>query len=100
MYVELMAHWDAVLPGRVLHVQHETVVDDLEGNVRRILDFCGLDFEPPCLDFHKTLRTVHSASSEQVRRPIYREGLDQWRHYEPWLDPLKSALGPLAALAG
>jgi tetratricopeptide (TPR) repeat protein len=100
MYVELMAHWDAALPGRVLRIQHETVVDDLEGNVRRILDFCGLDFEPACLDFHKTLRTVHSASSEQVRRPIYREGVDQWRHYEPWLGPLKSALGPLAAPAG
>jgi predicted Zn-dependent protease len=100
MYVELMAHWDAALPGRVLPVQHETVVDDLEGNVRRILDFCELDFEPACLDFHKTLRTVHSASSEQVRRPIYREGVDQWRRYEPWLGPLKSALGPLAAPAG
>ncbi len=97
MYVELMAHWDAVLPGKVLRVQHETVVDDLEGNVRRILDFCGLEFEPGCLDFHKTSRTVHSASSEQVRRPIYREGLDQWRHYEAWLGPLKAALGPLAA---
>jgi tetratricopeptide (TPR) repeat protein len=100
MYIELMAHWDAALPGRVLRIQHETVVDDLEGNVRRILDFCELDFEPACLDFHKTLRTVHSASSEQVRRPIYREGVDQWRHYEPWLGPLKSALGPLAAPAG
>ena len=100
MYVELMAHWDAALPGRVLRIQHETVVDDLEGNVRRILDFCGLDFEPACVDFHKTQRTVHSASSEQVRRPIYREGVDQWRHYEPWLGPLKSALGPLAAPAG
>jgi hypothetical protein len=100
MYVELMAHWDAALPGRVLRIQHETVVDDLEGNVRRILDFCGLDFEPACVDFHKTRRTVHSASSEQVRRPIYREGVDQWRHYEPWLGPLKSALGPLAAPAG
>ena len=96
MYVELMAHWDAVLPGKVLRVQHETVVEDLEGNVRRILDFCGLDFEPACLEFHKTSRTVHSASSEQVRRPIYREGVDQWRHYEPWLGPLKAALGPLA----
>ena len=99
IYLELMAHWDAALPGRVLRVQHETVVDDLEGNVRRILDFCGLDFEPACLEFHKTERTVHSASSEQVRRPIYREGVDQWRHYEPWLGPLKAALGPLAAPA-
>jgi tetratricopeptide (TPR) repeat protein len=100
MYVELMAHWDAVLPGKVLRVQHETVVEDLEGTVRRILDFCGLNFEPACLEFHKTSRTVHSASSEQVRRPIYREGVDQWRHYEPWLGPLKAALGPLAGPAG
>jgi hypothetical protein len=97
MYLELMEHWDAVLPGKVLRIQHEAVVDDLEGNVRRILDFCGLDFEPACLDFHKTERTVHSASSEQVRQPIYREGVDQWRHYEPWLGPLKAALGQQAA---
>ena len=95
MYVELMAHWDAALPGRVLRVQHETVVDDLEGNVRRILDFCGLDFEPACVDFHKTERTVHSASSEQVRQPIYREGVDQWRHFEPWLGPLKVRARPV-----
>jgi tetratricopeptide (TPR) repeat protein len=84
-YVELMAHWDAVLPGWTLRVQHEEVIDDLESNVRRILDFCGLDFEPACIEFHKTQRTVHTASSEQVRRPISREGVDQWRHYEPWL---------------
>jgi tetratricopeptide (TPR) repeat protein len=92
-YLELMRHWDRVLPGRVLRVQHEDVVDDLEGNVRRLLDFCGLAFEPQCIDFHKTERSVRSASSEQVRQPIYRDGLDQWRHFEPWLDPLKSALG-------
>ncbi len=96
MYVELMAHWDEVLPGRILRIQHENVVDDLEGNVRRILEFCELEFEPSCIEFYKTERTVHSASSEQVRRPIYREGVDQWRHYEPWLGPLKEALGPVA----
>ena len=79
MYLELMDHWDAALPGRILRVQHEDVVDDLEGNVRRLLDFCGLDFEPACLEFHKTERSVRTASSEQVRRPIYSEGLDQWR---------------------
>jgi tetratricopeptide (TPR) repeat protein len=92
-YLDLMAHWDQVLPGRVLRVWHEDVVDDLEGNVRRMLDFCGLDFEAACVDFHKTERSVRTASSEQVRQPIFREGLDQWKHYEPWLEPLKDALG-------
>jgi tetratricopeptide (TPR) repeat protein len=92
-YLELMRHWDSVLPGRILRVWHEDVVDDLEANVRRILDFCGLEFEPACVEFHKTERSVRTASSEQVRQPIFREGLDQWRHYEPWLTPLKDALG-------
>jgi tetratricopeptide (TPR) repeat protein len=92
-YIALMRHWDRVLPGRVLRVQHEDVVDDLGGNVRRMLDFCGLEFEPQCIEFHKTERSVRTASSEQVRQPLFREGLDQWRHFEPWLDPLKSALG-------
>jgi tetratricopeptide (TPR) repeat protein len=92
-YLELMRHWDAVLPGRVLRVQHEDLVDDLEGNVRRLLDFCGLAFEPACVEFYKTERSVRTASSEQVRQPIYREGVDQWRHYEPWLGPLREALG-------
>jgi predicted Zn-dependent protease len=95
-YVELMRHWDQVLPGRILRVQHEDVVDDLEGNVRRLLEFCGLEFEPACLEFYKTERSVRTASSEQVRRPIFKEGLDQWRHFEPWLGPLKEALGDLA----
>ncbi len=92
-YLELMRHWDAVLPGRVLRVQHEDLVDDLEGNVRRLLDYCELEFEPACVEFHKTERSVRTASSEQVRQPIYREGLDQWRHYEPWLGRLREALG-------
>ncbi len=92
-YLELMRHWDAVLPGRVLRVHYEDVVDDLQGNVRRLLDFCGLEFEPACVEFHRTERSVRTASSEQVRQPIYREGLDQWRHYEPWLAPLREALG-------
>jgi tetratricopeptide (TPR) repeat protein len=95
-YVELMAHWDQVLPGKVLRVQHEDLVADFEPQVRRILDFCELDFEPGCLEFHKTARRVHTASSEQVRRPINTEGLDQWRHFEPWLGPLAAALGDLA----
>ena len=92
-YLDVMQHWDDVLPGRVLRVQHEDVVDDLESSVRRILDFCGLSFEPSCLEFHKTERSVRTASSEQVRQPIFRDGVDQWRKYEPWLDPLKKALG-------
>jgi tetratricopeptide (TPR) repeat protein len=96
MYVELMAHWEAALPGRILRVQHEDVVEDLEASVRRILAFCGLPFEADCLEFHKTLRTVHSASSEQVRRPLNREGVDQWRNFEPWLRSLKEALAALA----
>ena len=92
-YLELMRHWDAVLPGRVLRVQHEDVVNDLEGNVRRLLDYCELEFEPACVEFYKTERSVRTASSEQVRQPIYREGLEQWRHYELWLGPLREALG-------
>jgi tetratricopeptide (TPR) repeat protein len=92
-YLELMRHWNEVLPGHVLRVQHETVVDDLQGSVRRILDFCELEFEPACVEFHKTERNVRTASSEQVRQPIFREGLDQWKHYEPWLAPLRDALG-------
>ena len=92
-YLELMAHWEQVLPGNILRVQHETVVDDLESSVRRILEFLGLPFEPGCLEFYKTERSVRTASSEQVRQPIFREGVDQWRNFEPWLGPLKTALG-------
>jgi tetratricopeptide (TPR) repeat protein len=92
-YLDAMRHWNEVLPGRVLRVQHEDVVDDLESNVRRILDFCGLPFESSCLEFYKTARSVRTASSEQVRQPIFRDGVDQWRKYEPWLDLLKEALG-------
>lgn len=93
-YVELMDHWDRVLPDFVLRVNYEEVVDDLEAQVRRVLDFCGLDFDPACLEFHRTERSVRTPSSEQVRQPIYRSGLEQWRHYERWLAPLKEALGP------
>jgi tetratricopeptide (TPR) repeat protein len=92
-YLELMRHWNEALPGRILTVQHEDMVENLEGNVRRILAFCGLCFEPACLEFHKTERNVRTASSEQVRQPISREGVDQWRNYEPWLGPLKDGLG-------
>ena len=92
-YLDLMRHWDDVLPGRVLHICYEDVVENLERNVRRILEYCGLEFQPACMEFHKTQRSVRTPSSEQVRRPIFREGLDQWRHYEPWLGTLKDALG-------
>ena len=93
-YVELMDHWDEVLPGFVHRVQHEDVVDDLEAEVRRLLEFCGLPFEEACLEFHRTERSVRTPSSEQVRQPIYRSGLDAWEHYARWLEPLKRALGP------
>ena len=94
-YVELMAHFDAVLPGRVHRVIHERMVDDTESEIRRLLDHCGLPFEERCLRFFENDRPVRTASSEQVRRPINRDGLDQWRPYEAWLGPLKDALGPV-----
>jgi tetratricopeptide (TPR) repeat protein len=92
-YLELMRHWERVLPGRILRMHHEDVVDDLEGSVRRVLAFCGLEFEPQCVAFHETKRSIRTASSEQVRQGLYREGLDHWRNFEPWLEPLKQALG-------
>jgi tetratricopeptide (TPR) repeat protein len=94
-YVELMDHWDDVLPGKVLRVQYEDVVADTETQVRRLLTFCGLPFESQCLTFFETQRSVRTPSSEQVRQPIYRSGLEQWRHFEPWLTPLTQALGPV-----
>jgi len=93
-YVELMAHFDQVLPGRIHRVIYEDLVEDTEGQVRRLLDYCGLPFEAGCLKFYENDRAVRTVSSEQVRRPIFRQGLDQWRRYEPWLGPLKEALGP------
>jgi predicted Zn-dependent protease len=93
-YVALMDHFDAVLPGRVHRVIYEDMVENTEDEVRRLLAHCGLDFQAACLAFHENDRAVRTVSSEQVRRPIYRDGLDQWRHYEPWLGPLKEALGP------
>ena len=94
-YVELMAHFDTVLPGRVHRVFYERMVADTEREVRTLLAYCGLAFEPACLRFYETERAVRTASSEQVRVPIYQDGLEQWRHYEPWLEPLKEALGPV-----
>jgi tetratricopeptide (TPR) repeat protein len=94
-YVDLMAHFDAVLPGRVHRVHYETLVENTESEVRALLDYCGLPFEERCLRFYENGRAVRTASSEQVRRPIFRDGLEQWRHYERWLEPLKAALGPV-----
>ncbi len=94
-YVGLMQHWDEALPGKVLRVRYEDIVADLEGQVRRILDYCGLPFEDACIEYHRTERSVRTPSSEQVRQPIFTSGLEQWRHFEPWLAPLKGALGPM-----
>jgi tetratricopeptide (TPR) repeat protein len=92
-YVELMAHFDRVLPGKVHRLFYEQLVEDPEGKVRNLLDYLGLPFEKQCLEFHRTARSLSTASSEQVRRPIFKDGLEQWRNYEPWLGPLKNALG-------
>lgn len=94
-YVDLMDHWDDVLPGAVLRVIYEDVVGDLEGQVRRILEYCGLPFEEACVNFHQTEREVRTASSEQVRQPINESGLEAWKPFEAHLDPLKDALGPV-----
>ena len=94
-YVELMAHFDNVLPGRIHRVHYEAMVGDTEAEVRRLLEYCGLPFEDACLRFFENSRPVRTASSEQVRQPIYREGVDHWRHYQSWLGPLGEALGPV-----
>jgi hypothetical protein len=92
-YVTLMRHFDAVLPGRIHRLTYEELVSDTETQIRRLLDHCGLPFEAACLRFHENKRAVRTASSEQVRRPIFREGLDHYRHFEAWLGPLADALG-------
>jgi tetratricopeptide (TPR) repeat protein len=94
-YVELMAHFDAALPGRVHRVIYERLIADTEAEVRRLLDYCGLPFDARCLKFYENERAVRTASSQQVRQPIYRDGVDHWKHYEPWLAPLQAALGPV-----
>jgi tetratricopeptide (TPR) repeat protein len=96
-YVELMAHYDTVLPGRVHRVFYEGMIADTGTEVRRLLEFCGLPFEEQCLRFYENERAVRTASSQQVRKPIFRDGLEQHRHYEPWLAPLRQALGPVLA---
>ena len=92
-YLSLMDHWDDVLPGKVLHLEYEELVRDPEANIRRLLMHCGLDFEPACLAFHETKRPVRTASSEQVRQPLYASGVGYWRHFESELEPLRRALG-------
>jgi len=92
-YLELMRHWDRVLPGLVLRVSYEDLVEDLGTSVRRILAYCGLAYDPACLEFHRSRRAINTPSSEQVRQPLFREGLSHWRHYDPWLDPLRETLG-------
>lgn len=98
-YVELMAHWDRVLPDFVLRVNNEDLIADFENQVRRMLDFCGLPFEEACLNYHQTKRKVRTPSSEQVRQPISSAGVDQWRYFAPFLEPLRVTLGPLAELS-
>jgi len=94
-YVDLMAHFDTVLPGRIHRVFYEDTVANTERVVRQLLDYCGLEFEDVCLRFFESDRPVRTASSEQVRQPIYQAGTEQWKNYEKWLDPLKLALGPV-----
>jgi tetratricopeptide (TPR) repeat protein len=94
-YADLMAHFDAVCPGRIHRVTYERLIEDTEAEVRSLLEYCGLQFEDACLRFYENERAVRTASSEQVRQPIYKDGLDHWKHYEPWLGALKDALGPV-----
>lgn len=94
-YVELMGHFDSVLPGQIHRVVYEDLVDDTEAGVRRLLEHCALPFEETCLHFYRNERAVRTASAQQVRRPIFREGVDHWKNFEPWLGPLREALGPV-----
>lgn len=95
-YADLMAHFDAVLPGRVHHIRYESLVAHTEAEIRRLVDYCGLPFEEGCLRYWETERAIQTPSSEQVRQPIYRSAVEQWRHYEPWLGPMKDAFRALA----
>ena len=92
-YLSLMDHWDEALPGKVLHFQYEQLVRDPEASIRRLLEHCGLPFEPGCLSFHETRRSVRTASAEQVRQPLYTSGVGHWQHFEKELEPLRRALG-------
>jgi len=93
-YVRFMDHFDRVQPGAVHRVLNERLIDDPEGEIRRMLEFIGLPFDPNCLSFHRNKRAVRTPSAEQVRRPINRDGVDNWRHFEQWLGPMKEPLGP------
>lgn len=92
-YLIMMDHWNAVLPDRVHKVQYEEMVVDTENQIRRLLEYCGLEFEAQCLRFYETERAIRTPSAEQVRQPVYKEGLEQWRHFEAHLEPLKKSLG-------
>jgi hypothetical protein len=96
-YLAMMAHWDAVLPGKVLHVQYEQLVHEPEAQIRRLLQHCELPFEPGCLEFHATRRAVRTASAEQVRQPLYTSSIGHWRHFEQELAGLRAALGDACA---
>ena len=91
-YRAMMKHWHSVMPRRVKEVNYESIVNNLEYEVKVLLDHCGLAFEKACVDFHKTKRSVRTASAQQVRQPIYKSGVEHWRNYETWLGPLKEAL--------
>ena len=91
-YVKLMNHWDEVLPGKVLRVNNEDVVDDLEGQVTRMLEFIGIPFEEECISFYETDRLVRTPSSEQVRRPVNKDGMERWKPYAKYLKPLLNVL--------
>ena len=92
-YKGLMAHWRKVLPGRIMDIAYEDLVNDQEEQSRRLLEFCGLDWENGCLNFYETKRTVKTASASQVRMPIYKSSVKRWKHYESHLEPLIEALG-------
>lgn len=92
-YLALMDHWDEVLPGKVMHLQYEELIRDPEANIRRLLAHCGLPFEAACLSFHETRRPVCTASSEQVRQPLYASGVGYWKHFAKELEPLRVSLG-------
>ena len=91
-YLRIMEHWDKVLPGKVHRVIYEDMIEDTENEIKKLLEFCDLKFEQACIDFYKTKRTVRTPSSEQVRQPIYKKGIGQWKNYEPWLEDLIKTL--------